>query len=74
MGLLQVLYVNRERAPGFKASVLASALETDQSEMEENLVELVSKELVERNEDLYSITEKGYLMVYQRETSYCPHL
>jgi hypothetical protein len=74
MGLLQVLYVNKERAPGFSASRLAEALEFDGVEVEAGLEEMVTSGLVERVDEGYTISEKGYFSVSQRETSYCPHL
>ena len=74
MGLLQVLYVNKERATGFPAGRLAEALEFDKDDVEKGLDEMVSKGLVERVDEGYSISEKGYFMVNQRETSYCPYL
>ena len=74
MGLLQTLYVNRDRAPGFPASRLAQALDFDNDEVETGLDEMTSSGLVERVNEGYRISEKGYSMVYQRETSYCPHL
>jgi Mn-dependent DtxR family transcriptional regulator len=74
MGVLQTLYVNRERAPGFPASRLAEALEFDPGEVDVGLEVMAEKGLVERVPEGYRITEKGYSMVYQRESSYCPHL
>ena len=74
MGLLQVLYVNKERAPGFPAGRLAEALEFDKDDVETGLDEMVLKGLIERVDEGYTISEKGYIMVNQRETSYCPHL
>ncbi len=74
IGLLQVLYVNKERAPGFPAFKLAEALEFDHDEVETGLDEMVINGLVERVDEGYTISEKGYFMVNQRETSYCPHL
>ena len=74
MGLLQVLYVNRERAPGFPASRLAEALEFDCSEVEKCLGEMVSSGVVDRVDEGYRISEKGYFMVFKRETSNCPYL
>ena len=74
MGLLQTLYVNRDRAPGFPARRLAEALEFNFEEVETGLEEMVSSGLVERVNEGFRVSEKGYAMVYQRETSYCPHL
>ena len=74
MGVLQTLYVNRERAPGYPASRLAEALEFDLGEVEAGLEEMAEKGLVERVPEGYRISEKGYSLVYQRESSYCPHL
>ena len=74
MGVLQTLYVNRERAQGYSASRLAEALEFDLVEVEAGLREMAHKGLVEQISVGYRITDKGYGMVYQRESSYCPHL
>lgn len=74
MGLLQTLYVNKDRGPGFPVDRLAEALEFNVSEVESRLDEMVTSGLVERVEEGYRISEKGYFAVYQRESSYCPHL
>ena len=74
MGLLQTLYVNKDRAPGFPASRLADALEFDKDDVETGLNEMVTKGLVELVDEEYAISKKGYFTVSQRETSYCPHL
>ena len=74
MGLLQTLYVNKDRAPGFPANRLANALELDKDEVETGLDEMVTNGLVERVDEGYAISEKGYFTVSQRETSYCPFL
>ena len=67
IGLLQTLYVNKVRAPGFPAIRLANALGFEEDEM-------ADKGLVERVDEGYRISEEGSLMVQQRETNKCPFL
>jgi RIO-like serine/threonine protein kinase len=73
-GILQTLYVNRKRTQGYPASILAEALELDEGEVEAGLEEMAEKGLVERVPEGFRISEKGYSVVYQRESSYCPYL
>ena len=74
MGLLQALYVNRDRAPGYLSDKLADALEFDRSEVSRNLTKLVSDGLVDEVPEGFRLSDRGYDALYQRETSYCPHL
>jgi Mn-dependent DtxR family transcriptional regulator len=74
IGVLQTLYVNMERAQGYSTRRLAEALEFNLREVEIGLREMAQKGLVEQVPVGYRITKKGYIMVYQRESSYCPHL
>ena len=74
IGLLQTLYVNMDRAQGYSARRLAEALEFNLRKVEIGLREMAQKGLVEQVPNGYRITKKGYSMVYQWESSYCPHL
>ena len=74
MGLLQALYVNRDRAPGYSSDKLADALEFDRSEVSRNLTKLVSDGLVDEVPEGFRLSDRGYDALYQRETSYCPYL
>jgi len=74
MGLLQALYVNRDRAPGYSSDRLADALEFNREDVSLNLTILVSDELVDEGPEGFRLSDKGYDALYQRETSYCPHL
>ncbi len=72
--LLRVLYSNKDRAPGFPSARLAKALGFEEGKVVEGLTNLADKELVEQVPEGYRISEKGYAIANQRETSYCPHL
>ena len=74
MGLLQALYVNRDRAPGFSSDRLADALEFNDDDVSHNLKELVSDGLVDKVPEGFRLSDEGYSALYQREASYCPHL
>jgi len=74
MGLLQALYVNRDRASGFSSDKLADALEFDRGEVSKYLKKLVSDGLVDEVPEGFRLSDKGYDTLYQRESSYCPHL
>ena len=74
IGLLQTLYVNKVRAPGFPAIRLANALGFEEDDVKKGLDEMADKGLVERVDEGYRISEEGYLMVQQRETNKCPFL
>ena len=74
MGLLQALYVNRDRAPGYSSDKLADALEFERDDVSRNLTKLVSDGLVDEVPEGFRLSDKGYDALYQRESSYCPHL
>ncbi len=74
MGLLQALYVNRGRAPGYSSDRLADALEFDRDDVSLNLKDLVSNGLVDEVPEGFRLSDKGYTALVQREASYCPHL
>ena len=74
MGLLQVLYVNRDRAPGYSSDRLADALEFNRDDVSLNLTRLVSDGLVDEVPEGFRLSDEGYSALYQREASYCPHL
>lgn len=74
MGLLQALYVNRNRAPGYSSDRLADALEFDRGEASKYLKKLVSDGLVDEIPEGFRLSDEGYDALYQRESSYCPHL
>jgi hypothetical protein len=74
MGLLQALYVNRGRAPGYSSNRLADALEFNRDEVSFNLTKLVSDGLVDEVPEGFRLSDKGNDALYQRESSYCPHL
>lgn len=74
MGLLQALYVNRNRAPGYSSDKLADALEFERDDVSRNLTKLVSDGLVDEVPEGFRLSDKGYDSLYQRESSYCPHL
>ena len=74
MGLLQALFVNRDRAPGFSSDRLADALEFNDDDVSHHLKELVSDGLVDEVPEGFRLSDEGYFALYQREASYCPHL
>lgn len=74
MGLLQALYVNRDRAPGYSSDRLADALEFNRDDVSLNLTRLVSDGLVDEVPEGFRLSDEGYSALYQREASYCPHL
>ncbi len=74
MGLLQALYVNRDRTPGYSSDKLADALEFDRGEVSIYLKKLVSDGLVDEVPEGFRLSDRGYDALYQREASYCPHL
>ncbi len=74
MGLLQALYVNRDRAPGYASDKLADALEFKREEVSASLMRLVSDGMVDEVPEGFRLSDKGYSALYQREASYCPHL
>ena len=74
MGLLQALYVNRDRAPGYSADRLADALEFNRDDVSLNLTRLVSDGLVDEVPEGFRLSDEGYSALFQREASYCPHL
>jgi predicted transcriptional regulator len=74
MGLLQALYVNRGRAPGFSSDRLADALEFNDDDVSNNLKELVLDGLVDEVPEGFRLSDEGHSALYQREASYCPHL
>ena len=74
MGLLQALYVNRNRAPGYSSDRLADALEFERDDVSRNLTKLVSDGLVDEVPEGFRLSDKGYDAVYQRESSYCPYI
>jgi|APSaa5957512622_1039677.scaffolds.fasta_scaffold188387_2 hypothetical protein len=74
MGLLQALYVNRGRAPGYSSDRLADALEFNRDEVSLNLTTLVIDGLVDEVPEGFRLSDKGNDTLYQRESSYCPHL
>ena len=74
MGLLQALYVNRGRAPGYSSDRLADALEFNRDDVSFNLTTLVSDGLVDEVPEGFRLSDKGHSALVQRESSYCPHL
>ncbi len=74
MGLLQALYINKDRAPGFSSDRLADALEFNDDDVSHNLKELVSDGLVDEVPEGFRLSDVGYSALYQREASYCPYL
>jgi len=74
MGLLQALYVNRGRAPGYSSDRLANALKFNIDDVAHNLKELVSNGFVDEVPEGFRLSDMGYDALYQREASYCPHL
>ncbi len=74
MGLLQVLYFNMDRAPGYPASQLAQVLEFESQVVETKLEELISSGLIDRVKEGFRISEKGYFAASQHERSACPYL
>ncbi len=74
MGLLQALYINKDRAPGFSSDRLADALEFNDDDVSHNLKELVSDGLVDEVPEGFRLSDEGYSALYQREASYCPYL
>jgi predicted transcriptional regulator len=74
MGLLQALYVNRGRAPGYSSERLADALEFNRDDVSSYLKKLVTDGLVDEVPEGFRLSDKGYDALYQRESSYCPYL
>ncbi len=74
MSLLQALYINRDRRPGYSSDRLADALKFNRNDVSLNLTRLVSDGLVDEVPEGFRLSDKGYSALYQREASYCPHL
>jgi Mn-dependent DtxR family transcriptional regulator len=70
--LMQVLYDNYDNfASSGDISIL---LDINESSIIEGLNKLIEAELVETEDSVYRLTEKGYQAANQRVTSFCPYL
>jgi predicted transcriptional regulator len=72
--LLQLLYDNYDSGKYVSSSSISDALEIDEASILDGLNKLIEAQLVDSRDTGYRLSEKGYTVVYQRATSFCPHL
>ena len=72
--LIQILYNNWDSEKYVSSNNISSILEFDELKVVNCLNQLIESELVEREGSGYKLSEKGYAVVFQRDSSYCPHL
>jgi predicted transcriptional regulator len=70
--LLQLLYDNYDNY--VEGREISKYLEIDEPSVLEVLDNMVQSDLVESSGSKYRLSEKGYMVAFQRVTSFCPHL
>ena len=72
--ILHVLYDNYDSGKYYPSNILSDALEFDETIVQQSLDKLTTSELLHKTSEGYRLSEKGYSVTYQRDTSYCPRL
>ena len=72
--ILQILHNDYSKNRYLPLSSIALMLELSNEETSSGLERLTKDELIESNDSGYRLSEKGYNITFQRQTSYCPHL
>jgi RIO-like serine/threonine protein kinase len=72
--LIQALYQDYEKENYISSSKLSIILEIDELLVINGLSQLVESNLVDKDALGYKLSENGYSVAFQRDTSYCPHL
>ena len=72
--ILQILHNDYSKNRYLPLSSIALLLEFSNEEISRGLERLTKAGLIESSDSGYRLSEQGYNLTFQRQTSFCPHL
>lgn len=72
--ILQILHNDYSKNRYLPLSSIAQLIELSNEEISISLERLTKAGLIESRDSSYRLSEQGYNLTFQRQTSFCPHL